>query len=762
MKLYIKIILFVVLIALFTGSLAVILVNHLMEKALEDEMKKRCIDITQAISETITENVINNEVLPTREILQKIVQRSNDIEFAYVVGFDGNLFTHSFEKGFPKNLVNEKHEIVAKDSPKLHRYLMEKKSILTVGYPLIDDMLAHIHIGMSESNVHYQIKVLRNRIMFFTLIVIFFGILIATFFSFRITVPIKQLADSMQAYGQGKKKEDLEFHGGGREVKELTQSFKQMIKERKQADNRIIHLNHILRSLRDINQLITKEKNRDVLLQESCRIITKDKGYSNVWLVLFDEEYKIDFITESGIGENIQLLIKNLKKDKLSYCIKNAINQKEILLIDNPEFECSDCPLSGKYEGRGAIAVRLEHNKKVYGVLCVRIEKEYLADEEMLDLFKEITGDISFAIYRLELEKAHDQAEEQIQQQNVFLNKVLESLSHPFYVVDTHDYTISLANSASGFRSSLKNATCHSITHKSEKPCQSKEHPCPLEIVKKTKKPTMVEHIHLDKDGNARNVEVHGYPLFDNKGNVIQMIEYCLDITERKQAEEQIKKDLEEKKVLLQELYHRTKNNMQVVSSMLKIQLKNIENRDLTGSTDIEYTHDSFNEIIYKIKAMSLVHEKLYQAKDLSHINLKEYIEDLVRYLMRGYNTRTENVILKLELDDVFVLIDSAIPLGLVLNEIISNVFKHAFPHTKNDELFIKLYKEENETINIYLNDNGIGIPNDFDLRNVNTMGLQTVFSLTEHQLMGEVKYDTKKGLKWHISFKDNMHKERV
>ncbi len=251
-------------------------------------------------------------------------------------------------------------------------------------------------------------------------------------------------------------------------------------------------------------------------------------------------------------------------------------------------------------------------------------------------------------------------------------------------------------------------------------------------------------------------------PIFDEQGNISNFIKVAEDITVRKLAEEQIKKDLKIRTALLQELYHRTKNNMQVISSMLKIQLRNIDNRVLSGSEGIEYMHDSFNEIINKIKAMSLVHEKLYQAKDLFHINLKEYIEELVIYLMRSYNIRSEKVILKMELEDVFVLIDSAIPLGLVLNEMVSNVFKHAFPHTKRDELSIKLYKEEDETINIDLSDNGVGLPNDLDLRNVNTMGVQTLFSLTEHQLMGKVEYDTKKGLNWHISFKDNTHKERV
>ena len=231
---------------------------------------------------------------------------------------------------------------------------------------------------------------------------------------------------------------------------------------------------------------------------------------------------------------------------------------------------------------------------------------------------------------------------------------------------------------------------------------------------------------------------------------------------DKKRAEQQIKRSLKEKTILLQELYHRTKNNMQLISSLLKIQSRSIENRSQTESMGIDFLLESFSTVINKIKAMSLVHQKLYQSQDLSHINLKEYIKDLVRLLMISYGIRSENITLKLELEDVFVLIDSAIPLGLVLNELISNVFKHAFPYSEKDEIFIRLYKEKDETINIHLRDNGTGIPSDLNLENVNTMGLQTVFDLIKYQLMGEVKYKAENGLKWDLSFKDNLHKERV
>jgi PAS domain S-box-containing protein len=133
------------------------------------------------------------------------------------------------------------------------------------------------------------------------------------------------------------------------------------------------------------------------------------------------------------------------------------------------------------------------------------------------------------------------QAQEQIRQQNEFLHRILESLTHPFYVVDASDYTIQLANSAARMEALSGQETCYALTHGRSRPCDTSEHPCSLEEVKRTRKPTMVEHVHLDAEGTARNVEVYGYPLFDEQGNVSRVIEYTLDVTERKRAEEALR-----------------------------------------------------------------------------------------------------------------------------------------------------------------------------------------------------------------------------
>ncbi len=134
------------------------------------------------------------------------------------------------------------------------------------------------------------------------------------------------------------------------------------------------------------------------------------------------------------------------------------------------------------------------------------------------------------------------QAEEELRQQNEFLQAVLDSLAHPFYLINSIDYTIKMANKAAGMGNLAGNPTCYELTHRGSEPCEGEEHRCPLREVKKTKRPVTVEHLHYDEDGNARQIEIHCYPIFDSEGNVVQVIEYCLDITERKKAEQEIRK----------------------------------------------------------------------------------------------------------------------------------------------------------------------------------------------------------------------------
>ncbi len=135
-------------------------------------------------------------------------------------------------------------------------------------------------------------------------------------------------------------------------------------------------------------------------------------------------------------------------------------------------------------------------------------------------------------------QKRHRQVEEVIREQNQLFKSTIDSLPYPFFVIDANDYIIKIANSTARQTGPLGASTCYALTHNKSKPCSGREHICPLKEVKKTKKPVTVEHIHYDRDGNHRNVEVHGYPIIDDNGSVGQMVVYNLDLTEHRRAEE--------------------------------------------------------------------------------------------------------------------------------------------------------------------------------------------------------------------------------
>ncbi|MCP4133060.1 MAG: hypothetical protein GY754_18990 [bacterium] len=210
---------------------------------------------------------------------------------------------------------------------------------------------------------------------------------------------------------------------------------------------------------------------------------------------------------------------------------------------------------------------------------------------------------------------------------------------------------------------------------------------------------------------------------------------------------------LEEKKILLRELYHRTKNNMQVIRSMLSLQAEGTKN---------ELVQKIFRDTENRIQTMALVHQKLYQSQDLSQINLKNYFFDLAQMVMHSYGVMSERVSLILEIEDIFVLIDTAIPCGLVLNELLSNVCKHAFPGSMKGEISIRVSGTKQGEINLFFSDNGVGVSKDFDFRKQKTLGLQTILAICEHQLQGKVIFETKQGVGYHIRLNDSLYTNRM
>ncbi len=254
------------------------------------------------------------------------------------------------------------------------------------------------------------------------------------------------------------------------------------------------------------------------------------------------------------------------------------------------------------------------------------------------------------------------------------------------------------------------------------------------------------------KDGSKFPAEYAGNPII-KEGKAVGAVVTFRDITARKNAEEKLRTALAEKDTLLQELYHRTRNTMQVISSMMKFRSLSVKD---------EYVANVFNEMENRIQAMSLVHNKLYESRNLSGISLKTYIADLSAMLTKSYRVSSDKIRMVLDTEDVYVLIDTAVPCGLILNELISNAIRHAFPGERQGEIRISLRVTDEKEIILSVSDNGIGLPQNFDTGAGGTSGIQTVFLLGEYQLRAHVKFESRNGLKCQICFKDNLYKARV
>ncbi|MFC1608119.1 sensor histidine kinase [Candidatus Latescibacterota bacterium] len=224
-------------------------------------------------------------------------------------------------------------------------------------------------------------------------------------------------------------------------------------------------------------------------------------------------------------------------------------------------------------------------------------------------------------------------------------------------------------------------------------------------------------------------------------------IKLLQEVKQRKSAEEELQKSLDIKDVLLREVHHRVKNNMQVISSLLQLQAERIED---------EHGRDMFKESINRIHAMGLIHTLLYQDDNLSSIKFSEYIPSLCNTLISLYSTKGISIKVNTYLADIRLKLDTALPSALILNELITNSFKHAFPKDRNGEVTISMKMTKEYTVELKVTDNGIGIPSKVDWRNTDSLGLKLVTDLVERQLFGTIEHTSTEGTEFTIRFRNN------
>jgi PAS domain S-box-containing protein len=280
---------------------------------------------------------------------------------------------------------------------------------------------------------------------------------------------------------------------------------------------------------------------------------------------------------------------------------------------------------------------------------------------------------------------------------------------------------------------------CHEIWHLRPEPCPK----CPVEQARDTGQPQVGEI-----SGPAgKTWQLRSYPVKDQLGEVVALVEIAHDITERKRSEEALRASLEEKEVLLREVHHRVKNNLAAIIALLDMQCQLMN--DAAAAVVLA-------EVGGRIRSMALIHEKLYWSENLAQIGFVDYLQALISHLRTSFTATAD--IRWLVRADTAINLDAAIPCGMIVNELVTNALKYAFPDCRprpgagDCEITVSLDRDGN-ACTLVVADNGVGLPATLDWTTTKTLGLRLVRMLGQHQLGGSIELDRTAGTRFVLRF---------
>jgi len=487
------------------------------------------------------------------------------------------------------------------------------------------------------------------------------------------------------------------------------------------------------------NQVVVRATDESVLLHDICRTIL-EAGYrmALVGYAEQDEKKTVRVAAQAGYGENF------LKAVNLTWAdtepghvpLGTAIRTRTPLIFQNIADESNidswrEAALQCGFAS--AIELPLITDSDILGALAIYSGKPDAFDEEEIKLLTELANDLVYGIMTLRARAERERTE-------LEYKTILRTAMDGFWVMGTQGHFLDVNDSYSN----LIGYSRDELLKMNVRDVEAVE--TPEETAKRIAGIIEVggdrfETRHKCKDGRIVDIEISANYMENGGG---RLFVFLRDITERKKAEEQLETSLKEKELLLREIHHRVKNNIQVISSLLNLQSEYIKE---------EKYRAMFKESQNRILSMSLIHEKLYQSSDLTKLDFSEYIKDLVDDLFQYYGVNTGTIASNINVENVSLEVDSAIPCGLIINELVTNSLKYAFPEGRKGELKLSLRPIDDNMVELIIGDNGIGIPEELDFRNTDSLGLHLVTILVENQLHGEISLDRSNGTEFKIEF---------
>jgi len=331
--------------------------------------------------------------------------------------------------------------------------------------------------------------------------------------------------------------------------------------------------------------------------------------------------------------------------------------------------------------------------------------------------------------------------EEALRESQEKLRATLESIGDAIVIIDPEmnvTWANRFANQNIGY---FVDEKCHFGAHGTSKPCVN----CAAIRSLRDERTYHTEEKIKGPDGLSRTYLVNTAPMYDKRGNVMGVVKSLKDISEMKRSEGLLLDSLAEKEILLKEVHHRVKNNLQAISGLIDMQ---------SNYTSDLWTKKVLQDSQNRILSMALIHEKLYQMEGLKKIDFGEYVSSLVRQLARIYDAKSNGVEFEVSCDRVLLNVDTALPCGLIITELVSNSFKHAFPNNGGGRINLQLKRKGMDQLVIAIDDNGIGIGDDFEISNNNSLGLNLVHSYVEF-LSGTMEISVKGGSHFKITFSE-------
>jgi len=480
------------------------------------------------------------------------------------------------------------------------------------------------------------------------------------------------------------------------------------ITKRKQAEERLEHLNRVLNAIRGVNQLIVREKDHDRLIKEACDNLVKTRGFHNAWIAILDESGGLVTYAEAGLGEDFLPVVEQLKRGELVTCGRQALRQVGVVVTKDPLSTCGDCPLAKKFQGEGALTIRLEHDERVYGLLVTSVPAKFATDEEEQSLLQEVAGDIAFALYDMKLGEERKRAEEKLRESEEKWRSLVENAPNIIMIVDSSGVIQFINRTVAGMY-------IQDVIGKSHYDFIQPEY---HDVARKT----IMGVLETGESGSymIAGVGPHGEMAWyetqvgsiRHEGQPMLAMLVTADITGRKQAEEkarevEVMKELDQlRKGLMANVSHELRTPLAsikgFISTLLRTDVKwgEEEQRDFLETID----HET-NRLIHLIN--DLLDMSRIEAGGLK-LDKRDYqIAEVMDSISSSLASLTERHRLKViappELPPVFV---DQMRIGQVLTNLVENAVKHS---GEGGEITIEA-QLAGEHINVSVTDRGEGI----------------------------------------------------